>query len=61
MFVAATGERLLSSQEEEEGRKAAEKQAKAAEEKAASEAEGRKAAEAELVRLREELQRLRGD
>ena len=54
VFVAATGERLLSSKEEEEGRKAAEEQA-------AREAEGRKAAEAELARLREELKRLRGE
>jgi Uma2 family endonuclease len=53
VFVAATGERLLSSKEEEERRKAAEEQA-------AREAEGRKAAEAELARLREELRRLRG-
>ena len=68
VFVAATGERLLSSKEEEKERKAAqqalqatERARKAAEEKAVREAEGRKAAEAELARLREELQRLRGD
>jgi Uma2 family endonuclease len=40
VFVAATGERLLSSEEEEERRKAA---------------------EAELIRLREEVKRLRGE
>ena len=45
IFVAATGERLLTSWE--------------AEEKAAREAEGRKAAEEELVRLRAEIERLK--
>jgi Uma2 family endonuclease len=47
-----TGERLLYSDEEEAGRKAAE-------EKAAREAEGRQTAEAEVARLREELERLK--
>jgi Uma2 family endonuclease len=47
-----TGERLLYSNEEEAGRKAAE-------EKAAREAEGRRAAEAEAALLREELERLK--
>jgi Uma2 family endonuclease len=63
---ASTGERLLSSREEEEGRKAERAAREAAEERAAQEAEGRKAeraareaAEAELTRLRAEIERLR--
>jgi len=63
---ALTGERLLSSLEEEEGRKAAEAARKAAEaarkaaeERAASEAAARKAMEGELERLRAELDKLK--
>ena len=52
VFDARTGERLLSSREEEEGRKAAE-------ERAAREAEGRKAERAARKAAEEELERLR--
>lgn len=70
---SATGQLLLTSSEEEAGRKAAEaaqrkaegraareaRARKAAEEARKTEAEARKAAEAEVARLREELERLR--
>jgi Uma2 family endonuclease len=52
LFDARTGERLLSSREEEEGRKAAE-------ERAAREAKARKGAEEEVKRLRAEIARLK--
>lgn len=72
---AETGQRLLSPVEEEEGRRRAEealqreterrrreaKARKAAEVRAAQEAKARKTAEAEVVRLREEIRRLRGE
>jgi Uma2 family endonuclease len=66
IFDARTGERLLTSREEEEGRKAAEAKAaaerrarKAAEAKAAAERGAREAAETELTRLRAEIERLK--
>lgn len=73
LFDAATGERLLSPFDAEEGlfqeaeaRQAAEERAQgeaearqAAEERARGEAEARQAAEAETARLREEIERLR--
>lgn len=73
LFDVTTGERLLSPVEEEEGRwreaearRAAEERAqdeaearRAAEERAQDEAEARQSAEAEVVRLREEIERLR--
>jgi Uma2 family endonuclease len=52
VFDARTGERLLSSREEERDRKAAE-------ERADREAEARQAAEAELERLRAEIRQLK--
>lgn len=63
-----TGERLLSSVEEEEGRLRAEKESRREAEGRRREAEGRRreaearqAAEAEVARLREELRRVRGE
>jgi Uma2 family endonuclease len=63
---AETGERLLSSLEEQEGRIRAEEELQQETERRRREAEGRrreekarKAAEAEVARLREELRRLR--
>ncbi|HEX9943300.1 MAG TPA: Uma2 family endonuclease [Thermoanaerobaculia bacterium] len=73
LFDARTGERLLNSREEEEGRKAERAARKAAEaraareaktrkvveERAAKEVAARKAAEEELKRLRAEIERLK--
>jgi hypothetical protein len=53
VFDAASGRRLLTPDEEVEARQAAEIQA-------AREAEARQAAEAEIVRLRAEIERLKG-
>ncbi|HYU35559.1 MAG TPA: Uma2 family endonuclease [Thermoanaerobaculia bacterium] len=65
---AGTGQRLLSSLEEQEGRLRAEEELRRETERRRREAEGRrseekarKAAEAEVARLREELRRLRGE
>ena len=53
-----TGEPLLTREDEESLRKAAEEKARAAEERAHTEAAARRAAEEELARLRAELERL---
>jgi Uma2 family endonuclease len=57
---AGTGQRLLSSLEEQEGRLRAEEELRRETERRRREAQARKAAEAEVARLREELRRLRG-
>jgi len=58
LYDPRTGERLLTHEESETARRAAEAAHQAAEAKAAEEAEARRRAEAELARLREELARL---
>lgn len=60
LIDAATGERLLSSLEEQEGRLRAEEMLQQETERRRREAKARRAAEAEVARLREELKRLRG-
>jgi Uma2 family endonuclease len=59
VFVAATGERLLTSWEAEEKAAREAEGRKAAEERTAQAEEGWKAAEEELVRLRAEIERLK--
>lgn len=59
VFVAATGERLLTSWEAEEKAAREEERAAREEERATREAEARKTAEEEIARLRAEIERLR--
>jgi Uma2 family endonuclease len=59
VFEAATGTPLLSSAEESEARKAAEKRAAAEWRRAEAEKQRAEAAEADLARLRAEIERLR--
>ncbi|MCI0697531.1 Uma2 family endonuclease [candidate division KSB1 bacterium] len=60
LYDPKTGQRLLTHEESEAARRAAEAKAASAETKAAQESAARQAAEAELARLREELAKLRG-
>jgi Uma2 family endonuclease len=60
LYDPKTGQRLLTHEESEVARRAAEAKAASAEAKAAQESAARQAVEAELARLREEIAKLRG-
>ncbi|HYU34541.1 MAG TPA: hypothetical protein VEW48_20510 [Thermoanaerobaculia bacterium] len=61
LFDAATGRRLLNQEEQEERATCEAERATREAERADRESEARRASEAENARLREEIERLRGD